>query len=311
MNQEQLIQKVIAEVLSNLSGTQSKAPATKDKIIDFRFRPHTKETLLGLSRSPIFREGLIAAGVDLEAFEAQAQSVEEVVKEMRQNGIYKAVLVGRDAESTYGFKPNNNGLAEFIASAPDIFVGFAGLDPHKGMGAIRELCRLVNEKGFKGAAIDPIYNKLYLNDKKFYPIYSKCCELDIPIIITSGPARFTPETTMDFARPIFIDEVATDFPELRIVVSHGGYPWVSEMIGVTFRNKNVFLEISEYEKFPMGAAFFEAGNTILQDQLLFASAHPFVNYLEAIKLYKEEFPIKPEILDKIMYKNAERVLKLK
>lgn len=279
-------------------------------VIDFRFRPHTKDTLLGLTRSPIFKEGLLAAGVDLDAFEKQAKTVKQIVSELKKNNIYKAVIVGRDAETTYGFKPSNQGVAEFVAAAPELFIGFAGLDPHKGMNAVYELQRLVTEEHFGGAALDPIYNRLHLHDKKFYPIYAKCCELKVPVIVTSGPARYTPGTIMDYANPLYLDEVSKDFPDLKIVVSHGGYPFVNEMIGVAFRNKNIFFELSEYETFPLSSVFFEAANTILSDQILFASAHPFVNYLEAIALYTETLPIKPDILEKIMSKNGARVLGL-
>lgn len=278
-------------------------------IIDCRFRPHTESILRGLTESPIFRDGLLAMGLDLDEYVAGAEDVPTICKELRAFGMEKAVLVGRDAETTYGFPSNNEELKKFVDEDPELFCAFAGLDPHKGMDAIRELQKRVTEDGFVGAATDPIYNKLPIDDRKFYPIYAKCCELDVPMVITTGPARFTQGTIASFAHPDQIDRVANDFPELRLIISHGAWPYINEMIGVAFRNKNVYVECSEYEKFPGSDAFIEAAKGILKERVVFASAHPFVHYKDAVELYKT-FDFDEETYELIMYKNAKRVLGL-
>ena len=279
------------------------------KIIDFRFRPHTRSILQGLAESPIFRDSLLSTGVNLKEFVNGAEEVPDIARALHKDNIAKAVLVGRDAETTYGFKSNNNEIKKFFDVDRDLFVAFAGLDPHKGMKAVYELEKRVEEDGFSGAAIDPIYNMIPVDHARFYPLYAKCVELDIPIVITTGPAKYTPSTTSSFAHPDMIDRVAADFPDLRIVVSHGAWPYVSEMIGVAFRNKNIFVEFSEYEEFPQGEAYIEAAKTILQDQIVFASAHPFVHYKDAIDLYGS-FGFSEEIYKKVMYKNAAKILKI-
>lgn len=278
-------------------------------IIDCRFRPHTESILRGLTESPIFRDGLLAVGLDLDEYVAQAEPVSKICQDLRAFGIEKAILVGRDAETTYGFKPNNDELKRFVDEDPDLFCAFAGLDPHKDMDAVRTLEHLVKNEGFVGAATDPIYNKLAIDDAKFYPIYAKCCELNIPMVITTGPARFTVGTTASFAHPDQIDRVANDFPELRLIISHGAWPYIQEMIGCAFRNKNIYVECSEYEKYPGSEAFIQAAKTILQDRVVFASAHPFVHYKDAVALY-DTFDFSEDIKEKIMYQNAKHVLGL-
>ena len=248
-------------------------------------------------------------GLDLDEYVAQAEPVSKICQDLRAFGIEKAVLVGRDAETTYGFKPNNDELKRFVDEDPDLFCAFAGLDPHKGMDAVRTLEHLVKNEGFVGAATDPIYNKLAIDDAKFYPIYAKCCELNIPMVITTGPARFTVGTTASFAHPDQIDRVANDFPELRLIISHGAWPYIQEMIGCAFRNKNIYVECSEYEKYPGSEAFIQAAKTILQDRVVFASAHPFVHYKDAVALY-DTFDFSEDIKEKIMYQNAKHVLGL-
>lgn len=276
-------------------------------IIDFRYRPNTKSIIGGIAESPIFRAGLIANGVDIDEFYSRAKTMPEIIADLREHNVKKAVIVGRDAETTYGYKPNNPEIREFVKAAPDIFLGYYGIDPHKGIAAIRELDAAVKSGDFHGAAMDPMYAQLKTSDAKMYPVYAKCCELNVPIVITAGPARYTADTVMEYTHPKEIDIVAKDFPELKIIVSHGAWPFVDEMIGVTFRNRNVFLEISEYELFPGSSDYLEAAKGILKDQMLFASACPFVPYLEAAELYAN-FGFEEDILEKIMYKNAARVL---
>ncbi len=273
--------------------------------IDFRFRPNTEDTLSGIANSKMFK-GLCSS---IDFSKMLPQTVEEVVRELDKYNVAKAVVTGRDCESTYGSKSNNKSVMEFVSKFPNKFIGFAGLDPHKGMGAIKELKDSVTEHGFKGAAIDPYLAQIYVNDARYYPIYSKCCELNIPIVITTGPGTLVPGAVIDHVAPRYIDFVARDFPELKIVISHGGYPWVNETIMIVQRNANVYLELSEYEFATQSEAYIQAANTIISDKVLYASAHPFVDFKEALKNY-EKLPFKPEVLEKVMYKNAAKVLNL-
>jgi len=276
------------------------------KIIDFRFRPNTPETVSGIASSKMFKG--LCASINF-AEKMKGQPLEEVVNDLETYGVDLAVITGRDCETTYHAKPNNDSVIEFVNKYPNKFIGFLGLDPHKGMKAIEQLKHAANVFGLKGAAIDPYLAQIYVHDAKYYPIYSKCCELDIPIVITTGPATLVPNAIIDHVAPRYIDFVAKDFPELRIVVSHGGYPWVNEMITIAQRNANVYVELSEYEHFPQSEAYIEAANTIISDKVLYASAHPFVNFKDALKMY-ENLPFTDEVRKKVMYKNAATVLKL-
>ncbi|MFZ5945694.1 MAG: amidohydrolase family protein [Bacillota bacterium] len=273
------------------------------KIIDFRFRPNTAETLSGIANSKMFK-GLCAT---IDFNKMKPQTVAEVVADLDKHNVYKAVVTGRDCETTYSAKSNNPSVVEFVNMFPDKFIGFAGMDPHKGMRAIEELKDYVLNKGLKGASIDPYLAQIYVNDAKYYPIYAKCCELNIPLVITTGPATLVPNAVIDHVAPRYIDFVARDFPELKIIISHGGYPWVNEMIIVAQRNENVFLELSEYEFFPQSEAYMQAVNTIISDKVLYASAHPFVDFRDALENYKK-LPLKEEVREKVMFKNAARIL---
>jgi predicted TIM-barrel fold metal-dependent hydrolase len=274
-------------------------------IIDFRFRPNTAEVLNGIANSTMFK-GLCAS---IDFSKMLPQSLDEIIKELDRHNVVKAVVTGRDCETTYATKSNNPSVLDFVQKYPNKFIGFAGVDPHKGMRGVRELTRDVNEYGMRGASIDPYLAQIYVNDAKYYPIYSKCCELNIPLIITTGPATLVPNAVIDHVAPRYIDFVARDFPELTIIISHGGYPWVNEMIIVCQRNANVYMELSEYEFFPMAEAYIQAINTFIGDKVLYASAHPFVDFKDALEGYKK-LPLTDEVREKVMWKNAARILGL-
>ena len=275
------------------------------KVIDFRFRPNTPETISGIQNSKMFK-GLCEK---IDFSKMKPQSVAEVVEDLDRHNVERAVITGRDCETTYGGKSNNASVIEFVSKFPNKFIGFVGLDPHKGMGAIDELKAAYNEHGLRGAAVDPYLAQIYPHDAKYYPIYSKCCELDIPIVFTTGPATLVPKAIVDHVAPRYIDIVARDFPELKIVISHGGYPWVNESIIVAERNPNVYIDLSEYERSPMSEAYIQADNTMIPDKILYASAHPFVDFRQALKTY-EELPFTPEARRQIMYNNAAKILGL-
>lgn len=291
--------------LSYLHENCREQEACKVGIVDFRFRPNTKETLEGIGNSPMF-----AGLCDLINFPTMApQTMAEVVADLKAHNVVKAVITGRDCETTYGAKSNNQSVLDFVAEYPDMFIGFAGVDPHKGMRGIGDLSAAVLEKGMRGAAIDPYLAQIYVNDAKYYPTYAKCCELNIPLIITTGPATLVPNAIMDHVAPRYIDVVARDFPELKIIVSHGGYPWISEMINVAQRNANVYVDLSEYERSPLSEAYIQAANTMITDKVLYASAHPFVDFKTALNTYAD-LPFTDEAREKIMYGNAAKLLGL-
>ena len=103
--------------------------------------------------------------------------------------------------------------------------------------------------------------------------------------------------------------MARDFPELTLIMSHGGYPFVNEAIYTCLRNANVYMDISEYERAPMVDIYVRAMNDLISDKVLFASAHPFVELAEALDAYAD-FELSADVRNKVMYENARRVLRL-
>lgn len=241
-------------------------------------------------------------------------SPKQFLEYMDQEGVDIAVFSAGDNESTTGAKHPNEKLAEFVQQNPKRFIGFAGADPHKGMKAVRELEHAITKLGLKGLNIGPWLHKIYANDKKYYPLYAKCVELNIPVIIHTS-INFMRHLSMDLGRPIHLDEVAIDFPELKLVASHGGWPWVPELMGVCWRHPNVFIEIAavrpKYVGMPGSGweTLLQYGSTILQDRVLFATDWPMLPMKQSIEEMKG-LPLKEEVKEKWLGGNATRLLGL-
>lgn len=273
------------------------------KIIDFRFRPHTPEIINGIKNSSMFKATCEAIGFDKRV----PQTLPEVVEGLKSRGVELAVVTGRDCESTYGFPANNPSVLEFVRTCPDLFAGFWGVDPHKGMDAVREIERAVHELGMRGIAADPYLAHLPAHEARYYPLYAKCVELNVPVFITTAPPPQVPGAVMDYSDPRHVDIVARDFPELTIIMSHGGYPFVNEAIFTCLRNANVFMDLSEYELAPMAEAYFAGIRSSIGDKVIFASAHPFVEQADAIAIYNN-MDLDDDLRHKIMYANARGIL---
>lgn len=273
------------------------------KVMDFRFRPNTPEIINGIARSAMFRRTCEKINFD----QRKPQPLAQIVEKLDSLGIELAVITGRDCETTYGSPANNPEVEKFCQAYPEKFRGFWGIDPHKKMSAIAEVANAIKDRGMAGISLDPYLAHLPPCEARFYPIYAKCCELNVPVIITMAPPMDVPGAVLEYCRPADVDKVARDFPELVIVMSHGGYPFVGEAVYACLRNQNVYMDISEYERAPMVNIYIEGMKSMIGDKVVFASAHPFVEVSEALSAY-EHFGLPKEILEAVMHGNAERIL---
>jgi len=285
-------------------------------IIDFRFTPPTPEGLPRYTNPPKHLAGYAQAfGTRVYGGsnpDVHLMPVDELLAYFDRVGVDKAVLKAGDNETTMGKRYPNEKLAEYIGPHKDRLIGAAGVDVHKGMRAVRELEYAVKELGFKAVNIGPYEQKLRANDKKYYPVYAKCVELDIPVLLHTS-INFSTELLLDFGNPMYIDEVAVDFPELKIVCVHGGWPWITQICAVAWRHKNVYIEISgvrpKYIAMP-GTGYeplLVYGNSILQNQIIWASNWPQVTPEEGIEGVKS-FPLKEEVKKKWLGLNAAKLL---
>jgi hypothetical protein len=144
----------------------------------------------------------------------------------------------------------NEAVAEIIKRYPDRFIGFAGFDPNTGEESLREIEYAVKTLGFLGIKSVPSALELDLNDKAFYPFYSKAEELGIPVLIHVGSVILKGLRTKH-VHPLMVDDIAFDFPGLKIICAHlGGWQYM-DTISMMLHHRNVYADISFWPLNPL------------------------------------------------------------
>ncbi len=277
-----------------------------DRVIDFRVRPPLSESLAQIPQFEryweLYKNSNRADQIDL------SRGWEELLSEMDEAGVVKALLVAEDMRWTIGKKVANDVIAAGVKRYPDRFLGLASVDPHGGSEAVAELERAVTELGLVGLTLWPPFHRLPADHRLYYPLYEKALELGIFVILHTS-VNFSRTSPLELARPIHLDQVAVDFPDLRLVASHAGWPWVTEMVAVAWRHPNVFMEFSamrpKYMTRPGSGwePLFNYGRTILKDRVMFATSWPLLPMKRSVEEVLQ-FPLPAEVKAKWLYGNA-------
>jgi uncharacterized protein len=277
------------------------------RIIDFRLRPPTGAFLnTRIYGAPDNRDRYTLRLGFQPAPSAQRQSLDLLFTEMDAAGITKGVVVARNTDRL-GVVTNEDVVA--IASAhPERFVAVGSVHPANRQVAMQQI-ETARRLGLKMINLEPgaLAEPLHVDDRRLYPIYATCEDLGLGVIVMSGGAA---GPDISYTSPDHIDRVLGDFPHLPIVSSHGNWPWVQEIIHVAFRRSNLFLSPDMYlPNLPGMDDYVRAANGFMQDQLLFGTAYPFC----PLKPYADWFlslSWKPDVLDKVLHGNAEKLLGL-
>ena len=236
---------------------------------------------------------------------------EDFLGQMKQSGVSRAVL---HAEYSFGdAELLNQTVAEKVKEHPDLLIGFAGLDPPSSTDPVADLDRYVKQLNMKGLNLQPWVQGWYPNDRRFYALYSYCQDCGLPVAIHTS-LNFALHRRIDYGHPLYLDEVACDFPDLTIVANHGGWPWVNDMVALAWKRPNIYLEIGAVSPKYIGRPgtgwelLITYSNSLLQDQLLFAT-DSLIPHERAIKEV-DMLPLKDVVKEKLLYQNAARLLGL-
>ena len=246
-------------------------------------------------------------GAAAEGVKPKGMSMAAFVKRMDDAGVEVGV-VGRVL---------NAELAQINRDYPGRFFSLASISPYDGMRGVREFERLVREEGLHGLRVASLFSRLPASDRRYYPLYAKCVELDVPVRIYTAMS-YANDRSYDLGHPRHLDQVASDFPELRIVAGLSGWPWVNEMVALLRRHPNLHADTASHHPRYFGVAgsgwemFMQFGNTLLQDKIMVGlSWEQFgLSFEQLIELYSA-LPLKEKVLEKWLYGNAEKFLRLK
>ena len=203
---------------------------------------------------------------------------------------------------------SNEEVAGFVAQYPDRFIGIASAPMHQPVKAVKELKHWVNNHGFKGLRIVQWLWNLPPTHPYYYPLYVACVELDIPICLQVGHTG--PLMPSEVGRPIpYIDQIALDFPDLRIVCGHIGYPWTTEMIAVATKHENVYIDTSAYtaKRYPRELVHYMKSHG--QNKVLFGTNYPMITPQKCLENLAD-LGLTETVKAKFLYQNAMNIFNL-
>jgi uncharacterized protein len=245
-----------------------------------------------------------------------AKTETEVIAEFKKAGV-EAVLVAFDIETVTGTPPCSN---DYVAKVRDDHPGvirqaWAAVDPFKNKAAIEEAKRAIQQLDMLGFHFHPIMGHFSVDDRRLYPLWETINELTVPVMIdvgTTGMGAGMPGglgAIIGHAHPAAVDRLAADFPNLSIVAAHPGWPWTEEMIAVAMHKGNVSWELSGWAPKYFPDALKRDIKGRLKDKIMFGSDYPSIAYE---RLFREwaELRYSDELMEKIFYGNAERILGL-
>ena len=198
-------------------------------------------------------------------------------------------------------------VASWCAAHPDRFSGLAGADPTRGMRQLRDLHDAA-ELGFVGVHAYPHWFSLPPDAVQWYPIYAKCCELELPFMLQVGQNLLYQKHVRlrSVARPILLDRVAIDFPELTLIGIHVGIPWADEMIAMAWKHERVYIGLDAYAPKHLPASLVHYMKTYGDTKVLLGTDWPVIDPRRGVR-EMQAHELRPRSRQLIMRDNAIRI----
>jgi predicted TIM-barrel fold metal-dependent hydrolase len=219
-----------------------------------------------------------------------------------------------DDISRTGFDPpvSNGEIAEIAAAHPDVVIPFGSVDPHRGAEGVRLARELLADHRVRGFKFHPSQQQFYPNDREQYPLYEVLAEHRTPALFhsgTTGVGRGRPGgggIRLKYSNPMFLDDVAADFPDLPIILAHPSFPWQDEALAVATHKPQVYVDLSGWSPKYFPPLLVQYVNTFLKEKVLFGSDFPLITPERWMRDF-EQLDIKPEVRPLVLKDNALRL----
>jgi len=242
-------------------------------------------------------------------------TIQETAQYYRDRKI-AAVIFPVDAERETGFRRyHNEEVAQIAAENDDILIPFASIDPHKGKAGVREARRLVRDFGIKGFKFHPTMQGFYPNDRMAYELYQAIADEGAITLFHTGQTgvgsgmRGGMGMRLKYSNPMYLDDVAVDFPDMPIILAHPSFPWQEEALSVCQHKPNVYIDLSGWSPKYFPEILMKYANTMLRKKMLFGSDWPAITPDRWLADF-EKSPFRNEVRPLILKENAMRLLKL-
>ena len=277
--------------------------------IDVHVHPPTKEFLIDSGGRHV------EAAARNFGHAIQLKTIEEMLQEYSNSGVEALVLFAWDAETT-SHRPRVSN--EFVANAadkyPENIVGFASVDPHKE-SAVKDLQYAVGELKLRGLKLHPQVQAFEPNDRAYYPLYAKCVELGIPVTFHTGSTYWGAGLEggggikLRFSDPMLLDDVAADFPELKLIMAHPGWPWQDEQLAIAMHKENVYIDLSGWSPKYFQPLLVTYMTRMIPHKFLFGTDYPMLSPQRWLQDF-ETLRVSPEVRNMVLRDNARKLLKL-
>jgi len=209
----------------------------------------------------------------------------------------------------------NEAVGQFAAANSDVIMAFASVNPMRGEAAVKEARRLIATGLFRGFKLHPPLMKFFPNDKAAYPFYEVMNEFKMPVIFHTGHIGIGTGmpggggVRLKYGNPMDIDDVAVDFPDMKIIMAHPSFPWQDEALSVCLHKPNVYIDLSGWSPKYFPASLIQYCNTLLKKKVLFGSDYPLITPDRWMKDFSE-IAIRDEVRPLILKENAVRLFGL-
>ena len=242
-------------------------------------------------------------------------TIPEVAQYYRERHM-AAVIFTVDNEAEMGHtRIANEEVAEVAAENADVLIPFASIDPAKGKMGAREARRLIEEYGVRGFKFHPSTQGFYQNDRKAYVLYEVIAEAGLPALFHTGQtgagagAPGGMGIRLKFSNPMYLDDVAVDFPNMPIIMAHPSFPWQDEAISVCLHKPQVYIDLSGWSPKYFSPTLIQYANTLLKHKVLYGSDYPLLTPDRWMKDF-EQIGIRDEVRPLILKENAVKLLGL-
>lgn len=267
-----------------------------------------------LKHRPLWRNEFLGQQMRVGEETVKGVEIDEMLKRMDAAGIERGFLIAAKCGPLGHpacFHMPLEVVNKAIAQHPDRFFGLYGVDPTQGMRAVRELEHAVRDLGYIGAHGYPHWFELAPDHARWYPIYAKCCELDVPIQLQIGQSMVyaADYPIRSVARPITLDGVCCDFPELKMVGIHVGIPWADEAVAMAWKHRNLYLGSDAHSPAYWPQSFTRFIDSYGQDKVIFGTDFPVLGF-ERTRAEIEALGLRPGPKRKLLRDNVIRLYKL-
>lgn len=244
--------------------------------------------------------------------ERPAVSIDEMADMYRSKNMMAVLMNSIDRTVTGDTPLPNDYVAEIVHAHPDVFLGYGAIDPWEGKFAENEI-RRCKELGLVGIGeLNPARQNFKPSDHRFRNLWATASELNMIVLFHGGFAASGAGTPggmgvkLRYSNPIYLDDVAADFPELKIVCAHPSWPWEQEALAVAQHKGNVFLDLSGWAPKYFSAELVQHINSRIPGKVLFGTDWPLISVERWVEEF-EDLNLKPESRQKIMLENAKRL----